>query len=60
MALFALAQYLLNTVVFFLLLLLLPFVAYAVTQTGKAPEAEELDEEDDPLATARKIMKKYK
>jgi hypothetical protein len=45
-------------------LLLLAFVAWTITQSSesaKKAEAEyDEDQEEDPLATARRIMKKYK
>ena len=46
-------------------LLLLAFVAWTITQSSDAAKSaaaaeEDDDEEEDPLATARRIMKKYK
>jgi hypothetical protein len=45
-------------------LLLLAFVAWTITQSSesaKKAEAEyDEDQEEDPLATARRIMRKYK
>ena len=46
-------------------LLLLAFVAWTITQSSDAAKSaaaaeEDDDEEEDPLATARRIMRKYK
>ena len=46
-------------------LLLLAFVAWTITQSSDAAKSaaaaeDDDDEEEDPLATARRIMRKYK